>query len=247
MPVSTLFDIPGFPHGLPSTRPDSPRQQKYTPYAFMPAHAEPAASAPMSSLSRPDVSPSLAALDCLEEGVLLLGEHGQVLFANWAALQLLNKDQVLTLLARHGADWLRAHGAQNQARLHRGIEAMLAADRSSDQQVACGLRLASPSSRDSLILRLQALPGPDIRIIAFLTDPSRRLHLDEALLAQLYDATPAEVRLAQELLDGSSLPAISEHLGLSHNTLKKQLQSLFLKTGTCRQTQLVRLLARLTR
>lgn len=52
--------------------------------------------------------------------------------------------------------------------------------------------------------------------------------------------TGAELRLLAALLEGGGLREAAEKLGLSQNTVKSQLASLFQKTGTRRQADLVR-------
>lgn len=51
--------------------------------------------------------------------------------------------------------------------------------------------------------------------------------------------TSAEARLANALLNGQSLAEFSEQVGVSINTVRKQLAALFAKTGTNRQAALV--------
>jgi DNA-binding CsgD family transcriptional regulator len=57
--------------------------------------------------------------------------------------------------------------------------------------------------------------------------------------------TPAECRVAILLADGHSPATIAEMVGVSRNTLKTQMSSIYGKTGTSRQAQLVRLLLQL--
>jgi DNA-binding CsgD family transcriptional regulator len=52
--------------------------------------------------------------------------------------------------------------------------------------------------------------------------------------------TAAELRLLAALLEGGGLREAAEKLGLSQNTVKSQIASLFQKTGTRRQADLVR-------
>jgi DNA-binding CsgD family transcriptional regulator len=68
---------------------------------------------------------------------------------------------------------------------------------------------------------------------------------DAALLAQAFGLTPAETRLAAMLADGSSLEIAADKLSIARETARNQLKSVFAKTGTHRQSQLVALLARL--
>jgi DNA-binding CsgD family transcriptional regulator len=58
----------------------------------------------------------------------------------------------------------------------------------------------------------------------------------------VFGLTPSEARLAGYLLRGKSLAEISRHLLLSRETLKSQLSSLFKKTKTRRQGELIALL-----
>jgi DNA-binding CsgD family transcriptional regulator len=51
--------------------------------------------------------------------------------------------------------------------------------------------------------------------------------------------TPAEARLAMALMEGTSLEAYARHRGIVINTARNQLQSLFEKTGTHRQGELI--------
>lgn len=65
--------------------------------------------------------------------------------------------------------------------------------------------------------------------------------------AALFDLTPREIEVAQELLSGHSLESICALLAISRNTVKAHLQSIFRKTATNRQSELVHLLCDLTR
>jgi DNA-binding CsgD family transcriptional regulator len=64
-------------------------------------------------------------------------------------------------------------------------------------------------------------------------------------LRTLFRLTPAECRVALLLGEGHAPPAIAELIGVSTNTLKTQLASIYRKTGTSRQGQLVRMLSQL--
>jgi pimeloyl-ACP methyl ester carboxylesterase/DNA-binding CsgD family transcriptional regulator len=65
------------------------------------------------------------------------------------------------------------------------------------------------------------------------------LVVSESGLCERYGTTPAEARLVQQLLTGQSLAEIAPNLGVSLNTVKTQLQSVFAKVGVNRQSQLV--------
>ena len=80
--------------------------------------------------------------------------------------------------------------------------------------------------------------------LAILTNPLRNPSINVALLQSLFDLTPAEAKLASSLVAGDrTLKQVANQLNVSPNTLKSQLQSIFDKTGTARQAELVRLLS----
>ncbi|MEO5807297.1 helix-turn-helix transcriptional regulator [Devosia sp.] len=63
------------------------------------------------------------------------------------------------------------------------------------------------------------------------------------MLNGLFDLTPAEARLAKALASGSTKSDFAAGAGISTETVKTQLKSVFEKTGVSRQADLVRLLA----
>lgn len=82
-------------------------------------------------------------------------------------------------------------------------------------------------------------PGPLV-LLALLEEQTRT-----QLLAELFQLTPAETRLADWLVKGLTPEGCAERLGVSINTVRTQLRALFRKTETERQTELVNLFARL--
>ena len=65
---------------------------------------------------------------------------------------------------------------------------------------------------------------------------------DSNIIIQLFGFTPTEAQLSLLLADGLSLDEASEALGMSRNTARTHLRSIFSKTGVSRQTLLVRLI-----
>jgi uncharacterized protein YhfF/DNA-binding CsgD family transcriptional regulator len=62
------------------------------------------------------------------------------------------------------------------------------------------------------------------------------------LYSGAFRLTPAEARLAVHLASGASLTEAADEFGVTHNTVRAQLRSIFDKTDTHRQGELVRLL-----
>jgi DNA-binding CsgD family transcriptional regulator len=62
------------------------------------------------------------------------------------------------------------------------------------------------------------------------------------ILHGLFDLSPAEARVAQKIVEGSSIEDIAAANNLSRETIRSQLKSVLTKTGTSRQAELVGLL-----
>ncbi len=77
-----------------------------------------------------------------------------------------------------------------------------------------------------------------------LHDLSWSPEIKEDLLQNLFELTDAEVAVASDLLHGQSLSDIAHTSGRSRETVKYHLNSIFRKTRTRRQGELVSLLSR---
>ena len=65
-----------------------------------------------------------------------------------------------------------------------------------------------------------------------------------AFLKNRFGLTPAEARVVLRLLSGDSLRAAAKALGVQYETVRTHLMSIFQKTGTRRQAELVILVIR---
>ena len=63
----------------------------------------------------------------------------------------------------------------------------------------------------------------------------------QAVVAMLYKLTPAETALVLALSNGATPEHFAEQRSISLATVKTQLQAVFAKTGTRRQSDLMRL------
>lgn len=79
-------------------------------------------------------------------------------------------------------------------------------------------------------------------IAVLVNDPEDTPPLDAQMLRAWYDLTPAEARMAVLLAGGLSLNEIVDRVGIGANTARTHLKSIFGKTGTRRQGDLIRLL-----
>ena len=77
----------------------------------------------------------------------------------------------------------------------------------------------------------------------FISTTTSASPLPEAVLITLFDLTPAEARVLLKVGSGMGSAAAALSLGIGDNTMKTHLGRIFVKTGTKRQTDLVRLVA----
>jgi DNA-binding CsgD family transcriptional regulator len=81
--------------------------------------------------------------------------------------------------------------------------------------------------------------GPEL--VLLLQGPVRVCAPNQSRLIEVFGVTPAEAKLIAHLVDGLTLTAAAQALGVSRNTARAQLSSIFTKTGVNRQNQLVKL------
>lgn len=109
------------------------------------------------------------------------------------------------------------------------------------------LHLVRTDGRQPLQLLATPLPqthrsssGADLLLLV--TDPQRSSSFPDSVLRALYGLTPAETEVANGLLMGYSIEEIASLRHVRLGTVRIQMKSLFSKTGTCRQGELLRLL-----
>lgn len=200
------------------------------------------------------VAASLAALEALAASVVLLGERGQVLFANRSALQVLAFADGLRLRAGGARDgdtgWLTASRAEDQQHLEAGIRDACAAPVAPRTHFSTGIAIRRTSGRRPLLVQLAPLAAGNSFLIGaqapaaitFIVEPDRAPALDSSLLTRVFGFTGAECALARQLAGGEGLQAAARELGIAVSTAKTQLKGLFDKTGTRRQAELTRVL-----
>jgi DNA-binding CsgD family transcriptional regulator/PAS domain-containing protein len=184
------------------------------------------------------------ALDSWPTGVVLLDATGRVLLLNRAASQVLERRDGLFL----GRDGLTAARPADTQRLGKLIRAALRTANGSGFHPAGALHLQRASSDRPLTVlvspfRMEGMVFPMRPVVAvFVNDPDTRVRPRGDVLRELYGLTPAESALATLLAEGKTLQEAAGLRGVTHQTARSQLKSIFSKTATRRQSELLRLL-----
>ena len=184
-------------------------------------------------------------LDRLPMGVLLLDQAGQVMLTNRSADIIFSQNDGLTLALRG----VQITSKQQSDLLHKMIYG--ASQTSQGKGLASGgaMAVSRPSMKRPYSLLVVPLPRENFAlshrraaVAVFISDPEQEAETIDQLLSRIYGLTPAEARLASLLMQGKSLEQSGEALQITSNTARSSLKSIFGKTQTNHQSELVRLL-----
>jgi DNA-binding CsgD family transcriptional regulator len=192
--------------------------------------------------------PVLNALETAQAPIFILDRRGRVAHANAEAERLLREGDGLSA----GADGLRAATTAHSSRLAALIGKAAGSD--GEPIVSGALRLPRRSGKPDLTVvavpvsqRAEFPRSNNPAVILQVADPLAHPSPNRSLLVEAFELTPAEVSLAADLLSGLSVRDIADRSGRSIATVRTHLANVLAKTGTSRQSELVRLLMRLPR
>ncbi|WP_026190564.1 helix-turn-helix transcriptional regulator [Methylobacterium sp. WSM2598] len=184
--------------------------------------------------------PLLEALDCMGYGGLLLGKTGQVLRINRTAEHLLAGQAD----PEQGEDRL----ALCRAALDKVLRAQTEAALNSRQADWIAVPQDVSDAGRPLIVRTvsinQPAPGGPHKVV-ILVNLDANPHPSPEVLKRIFSLTSSEARLAIEIAAGRSPEEIADAAHVAVGTVRKQLATVFAKTNTHRQAELVALLTRL--
>jgi DNA-binding CsgD family transcriptional regulator len=181
-------------------------------------------------------------LDRLKVGVAVAGPDSKVVFANAEANRIFAQKDGLSL-DREGH--LLAGPDQDKDRLRRTVHSVVTGGGLGGESGVLSVRRRSGGRPYGLLVAPLRPPdqlfGSEGRMaILFISDIGAR-QPSAGRLAETFGLTPAEGRLLHVLLQGHGLSEAAALLGVSTNTAKTHLQSLFGKMGCSRQADLVRI------
>jgi DNA-binding CsgD family transcriptional regulator/PAS domain-containing protein len=185
-----------------------------------------------------------AALDDARRGIFILDAKGGIRYANRVAERILAR--------RSGLGVMGGRLTGRMADSAKTLQALIAIAGSPDPDVRRGgsMVIACGETRLPLTvmpLRAGRLPvfaaGPSVLVTV--TDLHADLAIADGELQALFGLTVAEIRVVRALLQGHQPRDAAEKLGVSVNTVRTQLASIFQKTATSGQNELLLLLMRM--
>lgn len=199
-------------------------------------HQETTASAVQAS------APCWQILNELHLGIVLVAADGHVAGANRVAASILKSGRSLILAKGRIAAKHTAENARFQKTLRKTREL--------SQSTGRTIVLDSDDGQGNLLIRFMRLSDAvklgDLQspcIAIFISDTSANGAPDPVPLQEMYDLTPLEAEIASRICAGLNPKETAIELGITANTVRSYLKSIFRKMGVHRQADLVRILA----
>ncbi len=181
--------------------------------------------------------PLLDTLDRMSCGGVVLDASGDVLRVNRSAKRILKE------LASHGCS-----EDLSREQMRSAVKRLMTSSRHFTLAGDTWGNVERRGKRQLLVHAVQleegSAGGPDCVVV--LVDLDSPPVLNQATLQNVFDLTAAEAKLATEIVTGKPLAEIAEAKGISIATARTQLASIFAKTRTQRQAELVALLTRIS-
>jgi DNA-binding CsgD family transcriptional regulator len=195
-----------------------------------------------------------ALVDKLNQPVILLTPNGKLVHQNSAARQLLKSTSLIKVVDGELVLPARYRNEFFQRCAHLEDEVRFADGQVQDPGFTSLHLTNEPGTAPDAMYgffttlvpeRVMGSFGMRPLVMLFLYHPQSAQHVDSSLLVAAFGLSQAECRVALMLADGMQLKNIADALGVQYDTVRKQLLSIYQKTSTNRQPELVRLLLHL--
>ena len=186
------------------------------------------------ALSQRDNASSV--LERLPLGVIMVKADGTVISKNNQADQILSTENHLKIIN----NIICTDDSIETRSLHKLIKSTAVKKTNQTKSHTFSLKHDNPLS----ILITPASPnapvfmGEDMCSLLIATSEIQQA-ISQEILMELYNLSPAEARLTQLLIKGKSVEEITTKINISRHTVKTQLKSIFQKTDTHRQAELI--------
>ena len=186
---------------------------------------------------------AMTAVDALETGVLGVNGEGAVVLMNIRAEKIMRAQDGLMLRGKR----LAATQTRETRELDSLVQSAAATGAGRGVHPGGGLLVSRANRRP---LRVSVMPFHSSHMFSdvvpcaliFINDPDELPASRAVLLSTLYRLTPAECRLVDFLMEGLEVSAAAEHMRITSGTARFVLKNIFAKTGTHRQSELMRIL-----
>jgi DNA-binding CsgD family transcriptional regulator len=191
---------------------------------------------------------TLAALDRLAHGILLINEKQKVVYINASAETVLRRGDGLNIEKTRGE--MTCLLLQDTRRLQLAINAACYLDKGLEGHFSDAVLVRRQGTNHQYVIHVSALPTDNMfsngvsraAAIVFISGTDDTFFHSYRSLARLFGLSKSESELVQALLAGESLRSFALAKHVSYETARTHLRSIFLKTKTTRQTELLRLL-----
>lgn len=183
----------------------------------------------------------LIALNTIPVGIMIADAEGRVRLTNSACDGLLAARDGLSLDA---AGICRAATPDATRALHACLKAIASGELDSDLDSQT-LALERPSTRRPLAVIVSPLTentGPTPLVALMIRDPESQVIPDASDLATIFGLSRSEAVIASAIAQGHRLEDAADVAGVTTSTARTYLKHVFAKTGTSRQSELVKLL-----
>jgi DNA-binding CsgD family transcriptional regulator/PAS domain-containing protein len=191
----------------------------------------------------------------LRQPVFLMTAGGDIIHANDAAQELVRSTRLVQI--RDGKLQLPQQHLSELLQRCRELEQAIKAGGTGHTEVpvqASHFRSLRVTDQKDSVYAFYTMLSPQREMGAFglrpvvmllFYHPESAPAIDASLLYAMFGLSPAECRIAIQLAEGLSLKEIAAAQGTQHDTVRKQLRSIYEKTSTNRQPELIRLLLHL--
>jgi DNA-binding CsgD family transcriptional regulator len=186
------------------------------------------------------------ALDGIDAGLFFVDASGRIVHANTSGHDMLAQG----VLARASGGKL----ASNDVNAVQAFDEIFGIADSSDADVGPrgGAVALTASDGDHYVahvlpltagVRRQVGAGFEAIAAVFVKKAALDMPSPQDIIAKFYKLTPTELRVLFAIVQVGGVPEVAESMGISPSTVKTHLRRLFVKTGTDRQADLVKLVA----
>jgi DNA-binding CsgD family transcriptional regulator len=192
---------------------------------------------------------ALAALDELKRGVVFVGPNRLMIYANQAAERILACRDGLFL------DGKGACRATEQASLDRLLDGAIGGRWRGEGGASSsgGVMLVQrPSGARAFGLVVAPMPSPPsglapahVAAVILISDPEADSGALREILRRLYQLSDREAEFAVRIAEGERLEEAAMHAGVTYQTARSYLKSIFMKLGVNRQAELASLVQKL--